>query len=189
MGLQVHTKVHHFPFNTFTHVFFLFKDEHVVVEELLQFFVGEVDAKLFKGVEIEDLETSNIQDTAEVASWKISIKSSVTHLHKPLEELVKDSFGNSTSGTSTLGNVLTLGDHLSTDLDTWSGESLAHISRRHTEQVGDFVGNVKRCQFSLLISWLLNVHLVNNNHTLAGPVVVFWIVTDHTHFKYLWLFG
>merc|ERR1719167_1363840 len=123
-SLQVHTEVHHFPFNTFTHVFFLFKNEHVVVEELLQFFVGEVNAKLFEGVEIENFETSNIQDTTEEASWEISIKSSVTHLDKPLEELVEDSLGNSTGSRSTLFYVLTLGDHLSTDLDTWSGESL-----------------------------------------------------------------
>merc|ERR1711881_411334 len=196
-GLQVHTEVHHFPFNTFTHVFFLFKDEHVVVEELLQFFIGEVDAKLLEGVEIEDLKASN---------------------------------SNGTSSTSTLGNVLTLGDHLSSDLDTWSGESFAHISRSNTKQVGGLVSNLKSINFSLFISWFLGVlhvthhdnsagdlvgvvtfiiretknleslcctfifkgviHLVNNNHThLTCPEVVLGVVTDHAHLEYFRFFA
>ena len=39
---------------------FLFENEHVMVEELLQLFVCEVDAKLFEGIEVENFETSNI---------------------------------------------------------------------------------------------------------------------------------
>merc|ERR1719193_258375 len=194
-GLQVHTEVHHFPFNTFTHVFFLFRDKHVVVEELLQFFIGEVDAKLLESVEIENFETSNIKDT----------------------------LGNSTSSRGTLLNILSLGDHLSSDLNTWSSESLAHISRSNTKQVGDFVSNINSRQLSLLISWFLLVldvthhddttgnlvrvitfliretenfesfsstfvfkgivHSVNSDHTLAGPVVILGVVTDHAHLK------
>ena len=50
--LQVHTEVNEFPFDAFLLVFFLLKDEHVVVEELLKTFVGVVDAKLLEAVEL-----------------------------------------------------------------------------------------------------------------------------------------
>ena len=48
--LQVHTKIDEGPLDTFTFVLFLLKNEHVVVEELLQLLVGEVDAKLLETV-------------------------------------------------------------------------------------------------------------------------------------------
>merc|ERR1712002_882553 len=123
-----------------------------------------------------------------------------------------------------MGNILTFGGHLSTDLDTRSGESFAHISRSHTKQVGNLVSNWQGVYFSLLISWLLDIlhvthhdyttsdfirvitfrireaenlegfscavefknviHVVNNDHTLTCPVVLFWIAADHTHIKY-----
>lgn len=49
-GLEIHTEVNKLPINTLTLVLFLFQDEHVVVEELLQFLIGEVDAQLLKTV-------------------------------------------------------------------------------------------------------------------------------------------
>lgn len=51
-SLQVHTEVNKYPLDTFALVLFLLKHEHVVVEELLQLLVGEVDAQLFKAVEL-----------------------------------------------------------------------------------------------------------------------------------------
>merc|ERR1719500_2232189 len=56
--------------DTFFLVFFLFKDEHMVVEELLKFFVGEIDTKLFESVEPENFETGDIEATDEDSSWK-----------------------------------------------------------------------------------------------------------------------
>jgi hypothetical protein len=50
--LEIHAKVNKSPFNALALIFFLFKDEHVVVEELLQLFIGEVDAQLLKAVEL-----------------------------------------------------------------------------------------------------------------------------------------
>lgn len=38
--------------NTIHYTTDLFKDKHGVVEELLKFLIGEVDTKLFKGVEL-----------------------------------------------------------------------------------------------------------------------------------------
>jgi hypothetical protein len=48
------------PWDFFTSVFFLFEGEHVVVEELLETFVGKVNADLFERVLLEDFETGNI---------------------------------------------------------------------------------------------------------------------------------
>ena len=49
---QVHAEINESPVNTLFLVFFLFKNEHVMVEELLQLFVGEVNTQLFKAVEL-----------------------------------------------------------------------------------------------------------------------------------------
>lgn len=51
-SLEIHTEIHEDPIDTFLLVLFLFKNEHVMVEKLLQFLVGEVDAQLFKAVEL-----------------------------------------------------------------------------------------------------------------------------------------
>lgn len=48
--LEIHAEINECPFNALTLVFFLFKDEHVVIEELLQLLVGEVDTELLKAV-------------------------------------------------------------------------------------------------------------------------------------------
>ena len=43
-GSQVHAKVNELPDDTLLLVLLLLQDEHVVVEELSQFLIGEVDA-------------------------------------------------------------------------------------------------------------------------------------------------
>ena len=42
---------------------------HMMVEELLELFVTEVDADLFKRIEFEDLKTSDVEDADEVDLW------------------------------------------------------------------------------------------------------------------------
>ena len=41
----------------------------MMVEELLELFVTEVDADLFKRIEFEDLKTSDVEDADEVDLW------------------------------------------------------------------------------------------------------------------------
>ena len=118
-SLKIHTEVDEFPVNTFLLVFFLFKNEHVVVEELLETFVSVVDAQLFEGVEVENFETSNIQDTDEEVTWESGGKGFVNVDTKPVEETFKDGLGKGTLGVGNLWASLTLGDEFSTDLDTW----------------------------------------------------------------------
>ena len=49
-GSQVHPKVDEGPLDAFLLVLLLLQHEHVVVEKLLQFLVGEVDAQLLQAV-------------------------------------------------------------------------------------------------------------------------------------------
>ena len=49
---QVHAEVNGIPGYAFFFVFLLFQDKHGVVEKLLQFLIGEVDAQLLQGVEL-----------------------------------------------------------------------------------------------------------------------------------------
>lgn len=51
-GSQVHTEVNELPFDAFFLVLLLLQNKHVVVEELLQFLICEVDAKLLQAVEL-----------------------------------------------------------------------------------------------------------------------------------------
>ena len=51
-GGQVHPEVDERPLNAFLLVLLLLQHEHVVVEKLLQFLVGEVDAQLLQAVEL-----------------------------------------------------------------------------------------------------------------------------------------
>ena len=49
-GGQVHPEVDERPLDAFSFVLLLLQHEHVVVEKLLQFLVGEVDAQLLQAV-------------------------------------------------------------------------------------------------------------------------------------------
>lgn len=51
---QVHSEINERPDNALLFVFFLLQHKHVVVEELLQFLVGEVDAKLLESVVLRE---------------------------------------------------------------------------------------------------------------------------------------
>lgn len=48
--LQIHAKVNEGPFDALALIFLLFQDKHMMIEELLQFFVSEIDAQLFETV-------------------------------------------------------------------------------------------------------------------------------------------
>ena len=82
-GGQVHPEVASHPDDALAHVLLLLQDEHgaeieiifcsftflslqySLVEELLQLFVDKVDADLFEGVELEDLESCDVEDADE----------------------------------------------------------------------------------------------------------------------------
>lgn len=47
---QIHAEINEIPVDALARVLFLLQHEHNVIEELLQFFVGEVDAQLLESV-------------------------------------------------------------------------------------------------------------------------------------------
>merc|ERR1719422_1780545 len=104
--LQVHAKVNIGPVQTFLDVFLLFKGEHVLVEELLELLIDVVDTDLLKGVEFEDLKTSNIQDTNVVDLLHAWVNQSlITLLNNKSEGSLVDSTSNTTNriGSSSTG--------------------------------------------------------------------------------------
>jgi len=51
--LQIHTKIHEHPFDSFPFVLFLFKNKHMMIEKLLQFLVCEIDTQLLKTIKLK----------------------------------------------------------------------------------------------------------------------------------------
>jgi hypothetical protein len=152
---KIHTEIDGFPVDAFFFVFFLFKNEHMVVEELLEFFVGEVDAQLFEGVETENFETGNIETTDEEGSWEFGGKSNVTLNSNEVKQFFEDTFGQGVSGVVTLFWGLTFRDVFRTDLDSWGAQVFGHIGGVDTEQVGGFVGSFSTVKFTLFFSLFL----------------------------------
>merc|ERR1739838_394165 len=58
---KVHSKVNHFPVNSFFDIFFLFNNKHVMIEELLKFLVHKIDRDLFKTIVLKYLKPCNVQ--------------------------------------------------------------------------------------------------------------------------------
>lgn len=78
--------------------------EHVMVELLLKFLIGIVDAKLLERVQFEDFEAENVQNAYEfqlfpwlsvqfLRYWKVDA------FYYPVKELIIDSFGHSISSS------------------------------------------------------------------------------------------
>ena len=53
------------PLDALMLVFFLLQRKHVLIELLLQFLVGIIDAQLLKGVLLEDFESKDIKEANE----------------------------------------------------------------------------------------------------------------------------
>merc|ERR1711953_1270411 len=98
---QIHTEIHGSPFDTFFFVFFL-----------------------FEGVEFENFETSNIEDTNEKVSRKVSRESTVSTGDNPVEKTFENGLTNGTKRVDDLWASLTLDNIFGTDLDSWVSESL-----------------------------------------------------------------
>merc|ERR1719150_824487 len=77
---KIHTKVHHDPVNTLLDILLLLNNKHVVVEELLQLLVDKVDGNLLEAVVLENLETSNVEHSAEVGLLEGGINEGVITL-------------------------------------------------------------------------------------------------------------
>merc|ERR1719232_1984551 len=132
---KIHAKVNHLPVNALLDVFLLLNNKHVVVEKLLELLVDKVNGDLLETVVLENLETSNIEHSAEVGLLEAGVnESGVTFVNQPLEETVKDSSGNTSHSIGGLLTSLTLGHPLSSDLDPGLAEGLDHSEGIHTTE-------------------------------------------------------
>merc|ERR1719414_1561459 len=113
---QVHTEVDESPLNTLALVLFLLLNEHVVVEELLETLVGVVDQKLLQDIELENLETGDVQDTDEVPPGVGGVQGVVDKSDDPVEHTGKEGLGGGRNGKVDLVYVLTLLDKVLADL-------------------------------------------------------------------------
>ena len=88
-----------------------------MVEELLKLFVDKVDHQLLQGVELKDLESSNVQNTNEVYFLHGGVNQSVvTHVNKVAEETTKDILDDGVDSGCYNSDVLGLGHPFSADL-------------------------------------------------------------------------
>merc|ERR1719270_722987 len=176
-SLQVHAKVHHLPVNTFLDILFLFNNEHVVVEELLELFIDKVDGDLLKSVVLKNFKTSNVKHSTKVGLLQCSIdKCVVTLLNKPLEHTVIDTSGNTSNSVGGLLASLTLGDPLSSDLDPGLAEGLDHVEGINTTECGSLAwisGRSNMFTLSLVITTLgLELNASKGHNTRCQHVTI-----------------
>lgn len=173
-GLQIHSEILKDPIKTFFLVLLLLKYEHVMVEELLEFLVGEVDTQLIETVLLENLETGDIQHTSEMLTFLFGVQSVVTFLNEELEQPVEDGFSHGTHGVGTLVDVLALGDEFSTDLNLGLADESIHLFTIDSEELSGLHTVVNTVGLSLLFTTLLfELHFTHVHDSSSNFVNVF----------------
>ena len=90
-------------FKTGKYLLFLFNNKHVVVKELLQFFIDKVDGDLLKAIVFKDLKASNVKHSSEVGLLHGGINQSfITFDDEPFENPVKGGPGDTTNTKGSL---------------------------------------------------------------------------------------
>merc|ERR1712223_1570710 len=178
-SLQIHTKVHIGPFNTFLDIFFLLQHKHVLVEELLELLITEVDTNLLKAIVVKDLKTSNVQATNVLHFLHGGVKKSlVTLLHDEAEQVLIDLTANTRDRAGCHGTGLTLGYPFSTDLQLGLTEVGDHPFLVNATDVSNLLSIGLILDFSLLLfaHWdkvLGEVTHVHDNSSKLVDVVLF----------------
>merc|ERR1719295_423511 len=152
---QVHTKVDESPLDTLALVLFLLLNKHVVVEELLKTLVGVVDEKLFQDVELENLETGDVQDADEILSRIGGVQRVVDKGNNPIEHTGEEGLGSGGDGESHLLQILTLLDEIFADLQLGLHEGIDEVVDLNGEQIGSLGDILHAVGLSLLLTTLL----------------------------------
>merc|ERR1719312_1959119 len=162
---QIHSKINKGPLDTFSLVLFLLQDEHVVVKELLETLVGVVDQKLLQDIKLENLKTSNVQDTDEVLPGIGGVQRVVDEGDDPVKHTGEERLGSGRNGEVHLVNVLALLDEILADLQFGLHEGVDEDVGIDSQQVGGFGDEFHVIGLSLLFTSLLlplDVSEVNN---------------------------
>merc|ERR1711936_106993 len=179
---QIHTEVDESPLDTLTLVLLLLLNEHVVVEELLETLVGIIDKKLLQDIELENLETSNIQDTDEILSGIGGVKRVVDQEDDPVEHTGKEGLGSGRNGEVDLVNILALLDEVLADLQLRLHEGVDKVVNLNSEKIGSSGDHVHAVGFSLLLTSLLLPLLVTDvgdgNGTLVQTILLVLVESE-----------
>merc|ERR1719412_1838141 len=115
--LEIHAKVAVGPLDALLNILLLLEDEHVVVEELLELLITEVDTDLLEAIVIENLKSSNVEDTNVGAFLHGRIDEClVTFFSNDTEGTLVDGTGNASHGVGRSRAGGALGDPLGADL-------------------------------------------------------------------------
>merc|ERR1719193_200291 len=173
---QVHAEIDKGPLDTLGLVLFLLLDEHVMVEELLETLVGVVDQELFQDVELENLETGDVQNADEVLPGVGRVQGVVDQSHDPVEHTSEQGFGSGRHGEVDLIHVLTLLDEILADLQLGLHESVGEVIALDVQKLGAFNDASIAVGFGLLLASLLLPLLVaqesDGDGSLVQPVLL-----------------
>merc|ERR1719412_3551849 len=172
--LQVHAKVHVGPVKTLPDILLLLEGEHVLVEELLELLIDVVDTDLLKTVVVEDLETSNIQDTNVLHLLHGGVNEGlVTLVNHNSEGSLVEGTSNTRDRVASCGTRGALGHPLSTDLQLGLAEVGQHPLGVNTKKFGDLlgVGVILDLSLLLLAHWdKVLGHVAHVHHAGSVPV-------------------
>lgn len=104
---------------------------------------------------VEDLKSSNIEDTNEVLSLLLGVEGFITLPDQEFEASIKHCLCQGTHRIDTLILVTTLGDEFISDFDPWFGEVLVEIGGCNSKKSCDSFSFLRAIRFCLLFSWPL----------------------------------
>ena len=105
-------------------------------------------AQLFKAVQLEDLETSDVKDANEAGTLPLgSIKRPVDPGDNPLEEALVGSLGDGLDGKLNLFLRLGFGHIIPSNLDPWFKECLGQVCHLDAQQVSNLQQIEKKSGF------------------------------------------
>lgn len=132
-----------------------------MIEELLQFFVGVIDAQLLETVEIKDLKASNIQNANEASTLSFgSVQRPVDPGDNPFEEPFVGGLWKCFDGKFHLLLGLSFGDKVTAHLDSGLQEASGQLVDVDAEEMGHFLSHCVIGQDGLVgVAFLLELHV------------------------------
>ena len=132
-----------------------------MVKQLLQLLICVVDAELLKAVQVEDLETRNVEDSDEAGALTLgSVKRPVDPRHDPLEEPLVGGLADGLHSELDLLLGLGLGHVVAANLDSGLEEGLGEVGDLDAEQMRDLLGHGVVGERGLVgVALLLELHV------------------------------